>query len=82
MLGHKPVINPLSLVFTSFLLSNVSRNLSRPWTSNELAPNMKMRDMDPTKAITILEPSRHGRLGSTGKDVDEWEEASGSIRLI
>lgn len=77
-----PVINPLSLVLASFLLSKVSRNLSRPWTSNELAPNMKMRDIDPTKAITILEPSRHGRLGSTGEDVDGWGEGSSSMKVI
>lgn len=58
-----PVIRPLSLFSTSFLLSKRSRNLSRPVTSTVLNAYRKPRDRPAVKPIISDDVMRHGKLG-------------------
>jgi hypothetical protein len=59
---NRPVIRPLFLPSMSLLSSNIFANFSRPCTSVRLQPR-KVLDANPVKAMVMVEPMRHGRLG-------------------
>jgi hypothetical protein len=58
-----PVSNPLVLVFSSLLLSSLSKNFSSPTVSVLLSAYRNVRHVDPMIPIVSAEPMRHGRLG-------------------
>lgn len=64
-----PVMRPRCLPSTSARSSSVFRNLSKPYTSVRFSPKRKAREMEPVKAMMVVDAMRHGRLGAAGGPV-------------